>query len=166
MNYLRFLLLTGLLAFGSCMSLPLSESTEECTLVMRVKKINPEEFENPRDYIFVLNDNKTNVYAYVGSDLVIWKIKEPGTRITKVFSHIRNQESVRGDNSTIELDIRLPYEPGKVIVLDDYFEVLTKEVRKYEYTSWVSFKKLPLAEKQKITSDVKSWKNSELWNFD
>jgi len=121
-----------LTVLSGCLSMVVPEklTADDCLVIIKTQVDNPDEMPVARNYYFKITgyEGSMGVTESESGNLYI-VVRNNNTKIEAVSTSVMDKD-FRGDDNVTELDIPLPYAPGKVIVFDLVFvQKLTRTTR-------------------------------------
>jgi hypothetical protein len=152
--------LAGLVLLAGCATtkVPEKRSSADCLVVIKSRVEKPPNMEKGRDfYLIVSGQDRAVALPREKEGLVFIRVPNRNTRIEGVSSTVRGRWEGKGGR--IGTDIRLPYDPGKVIIFDyvlvQRFELMEESMARTRVRSGVQFEKLREFEKKELARRIK-----------
>lgn len=140
------------LTLSGCATAPAKTSPDDCLLIIPCKTINEGGANESRYYQFTFSgDTKP---AYASSDYASAILHQPGVELTGLESWLGSD--ARGKRGKHELKILMPYEPGRLVIVDFIFVRTFTRKSATEIVSNVDFQKLSAYEKSSLMDKFKA----------
>ena len=156
------LVLTSFLLLSGCASFPKKVAEGDCLILVKADVVDPERAPVHRDYYFNLDGGYKQVLVFQRSGYASILIHEPGVSIATISTNVSGQ--TQGTYGKYPVDIKLPYEAGKVVILDTVFTQTIKSAGQNSYISSLNTRKLTSAEKSALLDQVSSLPEYATWS--
>jgi hypothetical protein len=133
---------------------PAKTAPEESLVVIKTEFINPENLS--RGFEMFFNYSGDYPSSWVGQfswDYVV-VIREAGVKLLSYGGRI--QAGMRGEFPDYEVDIPLPYEPGKIVVADYVFSHRIEKTAEHKFMSHIGFRDITAQEKEDLMQALKA----------
>ena len=163
-NVVFLLFAVGILfSVVSCQTGPVYEklSSTDCLVLIPTVVVKDANTEILRYFKFHLSDGTTRRVWNKPNDVIQVYMTEPGLRLTGISSHV--DTNALGNHHESELDLELPYKPGKVIVSDYTFMQRQEKINDGRYQSSIGFIETTPEQRQKSMDMFRKMSHSASW---
>ena len=150
---------------ASCASMvPEKQTSADCLVVIKTSVSNPENITNARNYLFSITgvDNRLRV-PKKENGYVYFVIKDENAKLESLFTMVAGKNVSGKTSSYGELNIPLPYSPGKMVIADFSFLQELYRVKSNEFMNQVNFVPLSEEEKQLLLDQLISMGSFDNW---
>jgi hypothetical protein len=150
------------LLVAGCTSIPAKAAPEDSLIVVKTEFVNPDGL--PRGAELQFKFSKGYEATWIGQyswDYCVVAIKEPGVEIESLS--LRVQANFRGESPEYALHIPLPYEAGKIVIVDFAFVHTIKKTSEHSQSSSFSWRKLEDQEKQDLLKTLAGDESFASW---
>lgn len=137
MLWVSFLLAVVLLGLTGCSTLPSKASDRDCLVVMKTEVFLPKGF-------------------------VAFVVREPGVMIDSLVTDV-SAATWKGDFAEIRQNILVPYEPGRVLFLDQVVVEKVSQEGKTSVRHHVSFRPLSVLERADFQDQIRALPEYASW---
>lgn len=156
--------LAGCASTPSVSQIPAKESADDCLILFPVEVTNKTSTTNPRKYVYEFSGDYGTITLPNASGFAILLIHEPGVMVTKLKTFVAQNQGAYGNASEYELNINLPYEPGKMIVAPFMFTKRIEATGSGGSTTYTNIVKAEDATVQEILGQAAGQKNAPTWS--
>jgi hypothetical protein len=149
------LLAIAALMFSGCSSIPAKAAPDESMVIIKTEFINPESLA--RGFEMFFNYSGGYPSSWVGQyswDFNVVVVREPGVKIQSYGAQIQAQ--FRGDSKEHEVNLPLPYEPGRIVIADYVFQHRIEKTDEHKFMSYTGFRDITPQEKDDLMKALKS----------
>lgn len=133
----------------SCVTVPEKTSSEDCLVIIPTEMIKDNGAEQARSYFLKISDREKEIKVPSGRyGTIKFVSSDRGAMIETVASRVTNPD-YKGDPSFHEVNQKISYEPGKLIINDFKIVQSIKQTKANSFMSRYDF--VPLSEDEKKT---------------
>jgi hypothetical protein len=156
-RYLKGFVTLALVAFmfSGCASVPAKATSDDSLVVIKTEFINPDNLPRGRELNFQFSGDYpvswVGQYSW-GYNLVV--IRESGVMLKSIGTSV--QAGFRGNSWEPEVNLPLPYEPGRIVIAVFVFVHKVAKTGDHSQTTNLGFRKITDQEKDDLMQELKS----------
>lgn len=124
--------------------------------------INPQGIATARSYYFDFSDDRPSIEAKDNTGYMQVFLREPGLKIIRMRSEVTGS-GFRGESYYQDLDIELPYEPGRLVIADFAFVQEYAEIGRTTVSADVRFRPIPASERDELRTEFLERPEAAMW---
>jgi hypothetical protein len=145
----------GAAVFWGCSSIPQKAASDESLVVIKTEFINPENLD--RGFEIFFNYSGDYPSSWVGQyswDYNVVVVKESGLKLLSYGGRV--QGNMRGESKDFDVDLPLPYEPGRIVIANFVFSHKIEKTAEHHFLSTTGFRAITAQEKEDLMKALKA----------
>jgi len=158
-------MVTLVLALASCASVPTPKADDECLVVVKSATELGQHVTasqaGGREYQLILDSNHKPVWIRADYTLIVVKTSAVSIRsISTIASH-----GYEGPARVFDVNVRLPYESGHVVIADYVFVKRTEKAGEGSFVTRVLLRKITETERQELENRIRQDPAFSTWKM-